>query len=190
MCVCVPSAAAAYEDSHHIHIVMELCTGALRQQHSPKEAAAAAATHSMPNQHRPGQHSPAQPSKHAVAEPSPWAHVFTHGMLCCPAVTQQQRHVHAAQQRMHHGGGPFFTCVTVAACPAGGELFEQLSAKGYYRERDAAHIMRTVLQVRTQRCRAQHIAARPESWLGLGHGSAQQAMESGLAEADYSIAVG
>jgi hypothetical protein len=33
-------------------------------------------------------------------------------------------------------------------CPAGGELFEQLSAKGYYRERDAAHIMRTILQVR------------------------------------------
>jgi hypothetical protein len=34
------------------------------------------------------------------------------------------------------------------ACFAGGELFEQLSAKGHYRERDAAHIMRTLLQVR------------------------------------------
>lgn len=32
----------------------------------------------------------------------------------------------------------------------GGELFEQLSAKGYYRERDAANIMRTVLQVRSR----------------------------------------
>jgi hypothetical protein len=31
---------------------------------------------------------------------------------------------------------------------AGGELFEQLSAKGHYRERDAASIMRTLLQVR------------------------------------------
>lgn len=30
---------------------------------------------------------------------------------------------------------------------AGGELFEQLSAKGHYRERDAANIMRTLLQV-------------------------------------------
>lgn len=39
--------------------------------------------------------------------------------------------------------------ILAVSLPAGGELFEQLSAKGYYRERDAAHIMRTVLQVRT-----------------------------------------
>lgn len=38
-------------------------------------------------------------------------------------------------------------CVLDLGDAAGGELFEQLSAKGYYRERDAAHIMRTVLQV-------------------------------------------
>jgi serine/threonine protein kinase len=36
----------------------------------------------------------------------------------------------------------------VCTLVAGGELFEQLSAKGHYRERDAASIMRTLLQVR------------------------------------------
>lgn len=41
-------------------------------------------------------------------------------------------------------------CVHVVAA-AGGELFEQLSAKGHYRERDAASIMRTLLQVRQTR---------------------------------------
>lgn len=49
----------------------------------------------------------------------------------------------------------------------GGELFEQLSAKGYYRERDAAHIMRTILQV-VQHCHAMNVVHRdlkPENFL-------------------------
>jgi hypothetical protein len=52
-----------------------------------------------------------------------------------------------------------------APADAGGELFEQLSAKGYYRERDAAHIMRTVLQV----CTGGQLRAVP-----TGQGSAEQ----------------
>eukprot|EP00775_Hariotina_reticulata_P001153 gene1153-1493_t len=50
---------------------------------------------------------------------------------------------------------------------AGGELFEQLSAKGHYRERDAAHIMRTLLQV-VQHCHSMNVVHRdlkPENFL-------------------------
>jgi serine/threonine protein kinase len=42
----------------------------------------------------------------------------------------------------------FINYLLSAFAAAGGELFEQLSAKGHYRERDAASIMRTLLQVR------------------------------------------
>uniref|UniRef100_A0A383VCA4 non-specific serine/threonine protein kinase n=1 Tax=Tetradesmus obliquus TaxID=3088 RepID=A0A383VCA4_TETOB len=49
----------------------------------------------------------------------------------------------------------------------GGELFEQLSAKGHYRERDAASIMRTLLQV-VQHCHSMNVVHRdlkPENFL-------------------------
>jgi hypothetical protein len=65
----------------------------------------------------------------------------------CLSSTRKAEAQHSAdiQQLLPDSAGLHTRKTAVAA---GGELFEQLSAKGYYRERDAAHIMRTVLQVR------------------------------------------
>lgn len=60
------------------------------------------------------------------------------------AYTARVMQARACAGQGEHFGSLVNVCLS---CWAGGELFEQLSAKGHYRERDAANIMRTLLQV-------------------------------------------
>jgi serine/threonine protein kinase len=77
------------------------------------------------------------------------SHRLSHGIAACAAY-EDQHYIH----------------IVMELC-TGGELFEQLSAKGFYRERDAAHIMRTLLQV-VQHCHTMcvvHRDLKPENFL-------------------------
>jgi hypothetical protein len=76
------------------------------------------------------------------------------------------RHLQASARRERKQSGPHCLywhelAIHCAAC-TGGELFQQISAKGHYHEKDAAHLMRTILQACWARAHggALHGAAR------------------------------
>lgn len=49
----------------------------------------------------------------------------------------------------------------------GGELFEHIAAKGHYREKDAAHLMRTLLMV-VEHCHNMNVVHRDLKVIGKG----------------------